>query len=295
MRVAGGTLVVGALSLGLAAPALAQLDLTTWTLVDPYNRWTKNHPTSTSCRFDETATSSTVGPGWVVSPFVLASSANFAVTVQALANGDDDLFGIAFSYQSNARFLLLDWKQGTQSFDWGDPVVVNDDVAEAGLKVKKALGSWTRDGLWGGTDGLGVSTIAGPLAPGWVDNATYRFEFSILPGRVVVRRDGVQVFDVTDPAITTGRIALYAFSQDDVIFSNVTAGPFACVADVDDGSGTGTPDGGVTIDDLLYYLGVYADGFLAADIDDGSGTGTPDGGVTIDDLLYYLARFEAGC
>jgi hypothetical protein len=27
----------------------------------------------------------------------------------------------------------------------------------------------------------------------------------------------------------------------------------------------------------------------------GTGTGTPDGGVTIDDLLYYLLRFEAGC
>jgi len=32
-----------------------------------------------------------------------------------------------------------------------------------------------------------------------------------------------------------------------------------------------------------------------ADVDDGSGTNTPDGGVTIDDLLYFLARFEAGC
>jgi hypothetical protein len=32
-----------------------------------------------------------------------------------------------------------------------------------------------------------------------------------------------------------------------------------------------------------------------ADVDDGSGSGTPDGGVTIDDLLYFLLRFEAGC
>lgn len=31
------------------------------------------------------------------------------------------------------------------------------------------------------------------------------------------------------------------------------------------------------------------------DVDDGTGTGTPDGGVTIDDLLYFLQRFEAGC
>jgi hypothetical protein len=69
----------------------------------------------------------------------------------------------------------------------------------------------------------------------------------------------------------------------------------ACIADLDDGTGTGTPDGGVTIDDLLFYLGIYSDGVPRADVDDGSSTGTPDGGVTIDDLLYYLLRFEAGC
>lgn len=70
---------------------------------------------------------------------------------------------------------------------------------------------------------------------------------------------------------------------------------FGCVADFDDGSGTGTPDGGVTIDDLLYYLNLFVEGDAAADIDDGSGNGTPDGGVTIDDLLFFLARFDAGC
>ena len=68
-----------------------------------------------------------------------------------------------------------------------------------------------------------------------------------------------------------------------------------CVADVDDGSGTGTPDGGVTIDDLLFYLSVFEAGSQAADVDDGSSTGTPDGGVTIDDLLYFLLRYEGGC
>ncbi len=69
----------------------------------------------------------------------------------------------------------------------------------------------------------------------------------------------------------------------------------ACAADVDDGSGTGTPDGGVTVDDLLYYLVLFENGDTRADVDDGSGTGTPDSGVTIDDLLYFLVRFEMGC
>lgn len=70
---------------------------------------------------------------------------------------------------------------------------------------------------------------------------------------------------------------------------------FVCVADTDDGSGLGSPDGGVTIDDLLYYLTIYTQGLIAADTDDGSGLGTSDGGVTIDDLLYYLVRYESGC
>lgn len=68
-----------------------------------------------------------------------------------------------------------------------------------------------------------------------------------------------------------------------------------CVADVDDGSGLGIPDNGVTVDDLLYYLARFEGGMNDADVDDGSATNTIDGGVTIDDLLYYLFRFENGC
>lgn len=68
-----------------------------------------------------------------------------------------------------------------------------------------------------------------------------------------------------------------------------------CVADVDDGSMSGARDGGVTIDDLLYYLSIFDLGLIEADVDDGTFTGGHDGGVTIDDLLYYLFRFDSGC
>jgi hypothetical protein len=68
-----------------------------------------------------------------------------------------------------------------------------------------------------------------------------------------------------------------------------------CPGDLDDGTGDGVPDGGVTIDDLLYYLNQFALGSALADLDDGTGTGTPDGGVTIDDLIFMVARYEAGC
>jgi len=68
-----------------------------------------------------------------------------------------------------------------------------------------------------------------------------------------------------------------------------------CPADFDNGSARGVRDGGITIDDLLYYAALYISGNARADLDDGSGTGTPDGGVTIADLLYYLGKYERGC
>ena len=69
----------------------------------------------------------------------------------------------------------------------------------------------------------------------------------------------------------------------------------SCPADLDDGTMSGTPDGAVTIEDLLYFLARYEDGSVAADLDDGSMTGTRDGGVDINDLLFFVARYEAGC
>ncbi len=109
----------------------------------------------------------------------------------------------------------------------------------------------------------------------------------------------VEILGVSDgyDASPSGRYVIvkvrYAASADGVVL--IDFGATTCVADVDDGSGTGTPDGGVTIDDLLYYLAIFNAGSVDADVDNGTGTGTTDGGVTIDDLLYYLARFNAGC
>ncbi len=228
------SLRVGVLALLSSTPLLAQLHVDSWTLVDPYNRWSTVNPNPTTCRMEETATSSTVGPGWVVSPFTLPSTASFSVTVRPTGSADDDLIGVAFSYRSDIEHLLLDWKRATQSFNWGDTTLINDDVAEAGLKVKKVAGSFTRDGLWGGTDGLGVSTVAGPVGSGWAHNTSYVLQFDLTPGRAVIRLNGAQIFDVLDPAISAGRIGFYSFSQDNVEFSDVSiasAGPFVyCTA-----------------------------------------------------------------
>ncbi len=74
-----------------------------------------------------------------------------------------------------------------------------------------------------------------------------------------------------------------------------SAGCNPCPADLDDGSGTGVRDGGVDINDLLYFLAGYEAGEMTVDLDDGSGLGIPDGGVDINDLLFFLAHYEGGC
>lgn len=86
-----------------------------------------------------------------------------------------------------------------------------------------------------------------------------------------------------------------SFADTDQVVIVINPGEVACPADVDDGTGTGTPDGGIDINDLLYFLAQFEGGSSGADLDNGTGTGTPDGGVDISDLLFFLGRFEAGC
>ena len=64
--------------------------------------------------------------------------------------------------------------------------------------------------------------------------------------------------------------------------------PAGCPADLDG-------DQGVTVDDLVLFLQFFAEGDTRADLDNGSGTGTPDQGVTIDDLTFFLQHLIDGC
>lgn len=66
------------------------------------------------------------------------------------------------------------------------------------------------------------------------------------------------------------------------------------IADVDDGSGTGRCDGGVTLDDLLYYIVLYEAGDIRADIAPADSEGDTDGVVDIDDLIEFVERFTDG-
>ncbi len=138
------------------------------------------------------------------------------------------------------------------------------------------------------------------IPPGHPENPTILFRFRLrLDGDPGCRRVSA-VFRPYSPSFPTHVAALwippYSLPVIGVptIISDLDL-VVPCPADFDDGTASGTPDGGVTIDDLLYFLALYADGALAADLSSPATPGTPDGGVTIDDLLYYLDRYEGGC
>ncbi len=268
--------LAGTLTLSLlAAPATAfgpPLDLTGWSLFDPDGDWIFSNPTTTTIRIDEAKGSSVVHPGWVVSDFILAPTCSMEFDLQVAAGtSDDDFIGFGFSFYNGSNSYLLDWKRGAQSFNWGQPVAINDDFAEAGMKIKRINGSYTWDGLWGGTDGLGVSTIAGPVAGAWVAGTVYHFNIDLAPGSINVWRDGVQIFNVTNSTYAGGggAIALYGFSQDNIILSNVciTPPPTTCPADLNQ-------DGVVDGADLGILLGAWG---LASSPADLNGDGTVDG------------------
>jgi hypothetical protein len=207
-----------------AAAAQAPLDLSGWTLFDPDNDWTVTHPTTTSVKMIEQVTSSSVHPGWVVSDFILGNTVTLEFDLSVAAGtGDDDPIGFGFAYLDGCHSWLLDWKKSAQSFNWGQPVVINDDLCEAGMKIKRINGAYSWDGLWGGQDGQGVSTLAGPVAGGWTAGTVYHFVMQLAPGHIVVTRDATPIFDVLDASFPggAGKITAYSFSQNNLTLANV--------------------------------------------------------------------------
>lgn len=153
-----------------------------------------------------------------------------------------------------------------------------------GVRVPRSFGIYTYyiyvDGLLEGTSNIG----GGPLN----HNAPGGSNWYIGTGPAWAASDAAFVGSIDEAAIYCRSL-----TPSEIIGHYSTGRP--CVADVDNGSGVGEPDGGVTIEDLLYYLVLFDAGSVQADVDDGSGTGRRDGGVTIEDLLYFMLRFDMGC
>ncbi|HUF93190.1 MAG TPA: PEP-CTERM sorting domain-containing protein [Candidatus Limnocylindria bacterium] len=147
--------------------------------------------------------------------------------------GDDDYIGFALGYQpgditnGSADYLLVDWKQVDQNFNFGAPSSSGGGVAEAGLAVSRVTGIPDADEFWqhanldGTLLGSGLEELARAATlgdTGWVHGQTYEFVFDFGPANLQVSVDGTLELDIAG-SFANGRFAFYNFSQSQVTYS----------------------------------------------------------------------------
>ena len=138
-----------------------------------------------------------------------------------------------------ANYSLVDWKQGTQSFDFGAPSNSPGGNAVSGLAVSRVTGIpdadefWQHKNLAGTPAGSGLQELASGTSlgnTGWTANTEYTFTFNFGPNDLEVFVNGVKELDIVG-VFSNGRLAFYNFSQADVTYSafEVVEGPFPSV------------------------------------------------------------------
>ncbi len=223
-----------ATTISVGAAGAATVDLTSWT--------TENYPAVSGfsgASWDVAADGSSVLQTVNGQPTIFYggfSSFGLETTgkIEVTTGNDDDFVGFVLGFDAGdtssatADYLLIDWKQATQSFDFSGGTA-NSTVgsqAPAGLAVSRVTGIPTADELWGHDNQVG-NTNGGLVelarantlgSTGWADNTEYEFSFDFGPNNLVVEVDGVEQFDLAG-SFTNGSFGFYNFSQNAVRYS----------------------------------------------------------------------------
>ncbi|XP_078702848.1 uncharacterized protein LOC144928428 isoform X1 [Branchiostoma floridae x Branchiostoma belcheri] len=163
------------------------------------------------------------GPGLLLGPDNFGNL-DYRGTLFVNTQVDDDFVGFVFSYQSNSRFYLMSWKQAGDS-----------SGGQAGVQLK-LVNSTTGPGddlslaLWKGEKVSGQTKLLweDPSKVGWSYNIAYRWElkhrvdvglirFRLYSGSLLVVDSG----DVLDASLRGGRLGVYCYSQENVIWSDL--------------------------------------------------------------------------
>ncbi|WP_375174383.1 hypothetical protein [Pseudooceanicola sp.] len=159
---------------------------------------------------------------------------NTSGKIKVETGNDDDFVGFVLGFDpgdtssSSANYLLIDWKQNTQTYNFngGTAASTVGSTAEEGLAISRVTGTPTADELWGhenqgGNASGGLEELARGAtlgSTGWVDNTEYEFTFDFGPNNLQVWVDSVLQFDLTGN-FENGRIGFYNFSQNQVRYS----------------------------------------------------------------------------
>ena len=162
--------------------------------------------------------------------------------INSSGGGDDDYIGFALGYRHggttnlSANYLLIDWKRGTQSFDFGAPSSSPGGSAPAGLAVSRVIGIPDADEFWQHKNLTGTAALSGLVELqrgatlgniGWVAGTDYEFTFDFGPNNLQVFVNGAKQLDISG-SFQNGPMAFYNFSQAGVTYSafSVDAGSF---------------------------------------------------------------------
>ena len=156
---------------------------------------------------------------------------------------DNDLIGFALGFtpgdadpgSSTADYLLVDWKQGDQYYNFGSPSCTGGSTSLEGLAVSQVTGVPTADEFWGHFDEDAICSPAGEGleelqratnlgATGWADNTSYMFRFEFTTTSLKVFVDGVEELNIAG-AFSDGSLAFYNFSQTNVTYKAFVTEP----------------------------------------------------------------------
>lgn len=163
----------------------------------------------------------------------MAHNTDAAGQIEVQTIGDDDYIGFVFGFQPGdttnaaADYLLVDWKQTDQFFNFGAPSGDAGGMADEGLAVSRVTGVPSADEFWQHATlsaGSGVTELqrgATLSDTGWNDNQLYTFRFVFTPTLFQVYVDDVLQLNLMG-AFADGRMGFYNFSQATVNYSAFT-------------------------------------------------------------------------